>query len=152
MPSLRVTVIVKECRIFATSAIPKTIKSVKRGGPRNLHQAVYDRQRAWCPAESAKVVSSPAFKSSASTSELERRVLTLQNMQVPSDVPEATSESVARSLSYTDEELSSMYEDLLEIPRTQKCVEVRKLSEEDRDTPAIIEVRERVQIYVRCSL
>lgn len=44
---------------------------------------------------------------------------------------------------YTDEELLSMYEDLLEIPLAQQPVEVAKRSAEDRDTQAMIEVRER---------
>ncbi|KAG2137882.1 uncharacterized protein EDB93DRAFT_1166539 [Suillus bovinus] len=104
--------------------------------------------------DSGKWVSSPVFKppksSTSPMSELEGRVLALQTMQVPSDVMEATPESeVALSLRYTDEELSSMYEDLLEVPLTQKSVEVTKPSEEDIDTPAMIEVRERIQVYMR---
>lgn len=50
---------------------------------------------------------------------------------------------------YTDEELLSMYEDLLEIPLAQQPVEVAKRSAEDRDTQAMIEVRERVRVHER---
>ncbi|KAG2068355.1 hypothetical protein BDR04DRAFT_1158025 [Suillus decipiens] len=86
-------------------------------------------------------------------SELERRVLALQSIRVPSDVLdsqslEATllSEATPR---YTDEELLSVYEDLLEVPLAQQPVEVAKLSEEDEDTPAMIEVRQQVCAYIR---
>jgi hypothetical protein len=88
-------------------------------------------------------------------SELEKRVLALQTTQVPLDVLhpqslEATPDSEAVLLPrYTDEELFSMYEDLLEIPLTQQPVEVTKSSEEGKDTQAMIEVRQQVCAYMR---
>ncbi|KAG1844581.1 hypothetical protein C8R48DRAFT_780234 [Suillus tomentosus] len=85
-------------------------------------------------------------------SELDRRALA---MQAPSDVMhsqsfEDTPESEPAFFPcYTDEELLSMYEDLLEIPLAQQPVEVAKRCEEDRDTQAMIEVRERVRVHMR---
>ncbi|KAG1895520.1 uncharacterized protein F5891DRAFT_1057857 [Suillus fuscotomentosus] len=86
-------------------------------------------------------------------SELERRVLALQNTQAPSDVMqsqslEATPESeAALSPRYTDEELFSVYEDLIRL--TQQPVEVAKRSKEDGETQAMVEMRERVCVYMR---
>ncbi|KAG1807843.1 uncharacterized protein BJ212DRAFT_1385770 [Suillus subaureus] len=109
--------------------------------------------------DSGELDSSPMFKLPKSfaspMSELERRVLALQTTQVPLDVLhsqslEATPGSEAALFPrYTDEELLSMYEDLLEIPLAQQPVEVVKPSEEDRDTQAMIEVRQRVHVYMR---
>ncbi|KAG1777919.1 hypothetical protein EV702DRAFT_1098460 [Suillus placidus] len=109
--------------------------------------------------DSGELHSSTIFKLPKSftspISELERRVLALQTTQVPLDVMHSQSldatpgSDAAPFPRYSDEELSSIYEDLLEIPLAQQPVEVTRPSEEDRDTQALTEVRQRVCVYMR---
>ncbi|KAG1854555.1 hypothetical protein F4604DRAFT_1801661 [Suillus subluteus] len=156
------------------------VQSVKWGRhSRNLHQAValapspapsfesaeeksvFSRRRGRRRApgnstirDSGELISSPVFTSPMS--ELERRVLALQTTQVPLDdlrsqSLEATPESEAALFPrYTDEELLSMYEDLLETPlASTTCRGHESPLRKDRDTQAMIEVRQRVHVYMQ---
>ncbi|KAG2138975.1 hypothetical protein DEU56DRAFT_980376 [Suillus clintonianus] len=107
---------------------------------------------------SEESISSPMFKLpknfTSPMSELERRVLAFQTIQVPLDATDSQSLETPGSEAapfprYTDEELFSMYEDLLDTTLAQQPVEVTESSVENRDTPAMIEVRQRVRICVR---
>ncbi|KAG1733492.1 hypothetical protein EDB19DRAFT_1730423 [Suillus lakei] len=148
------------------------VQSVKWGcRSRNLHQAValapspapsfdssedqsFSRRRgrrrtpgALTIRDSRELISSPVFK-------LPKSFTSPISIQVPLDIMDSqsrqpTGSEVALSPRYTDEELFSMYENLLEIPLAQQPVEVTKPAEEDRDTQAMIELRQRVRVCIR---
>ncbi|KAG1744630.1 uncharacterized protein EDB91DRAFT_1335598 [Suillus paluster] len=161
------------------------VQSIKWGfSSRNLHQAValapsppppfesaedksvFSRRRgrrrkpsALTIRDSGASMSSSVFKLptnfTSPMSELEGRVLALQNIPVPLDAIDSQSleaspgpESAAFPR-YTDEELFSFYEDLLETAPTQQPVEATEPSEGDGDTQAIIEMRQRVRICMQ---
>lgn len=160
------------------------VQSVKwRCRSRNLHQAValapspapsfesaeeknvFTRRRgrrripgALKIRNSGELDSSTAFKLSRNPtspmSELEKRVLALQNTQVSLDVMHSQSSEAASGPEealfprYTDEELLSMYQGLQETPLAQQPVEVTKPAVENEDTEDMIEVRQRVCDYM----
>lgn len=123
----------------------------RRRGRRRIRGALTIRN-------SGELESSTAFKlprnRTSPMSELEKRVLALQNTQVSLDVMHSQSSEAASEPEealfprYTDEELLSMYQGLQETPLAQQPVEVTKPSVENEDTEDMIEARQRVCDYM----
>ncbi|KAG0702119.1 hypothetical protein DFH29DRAFT_923077 [Suillus ampliporus] len=155
------------------------VQSIKRGFlARNLHQAVALAPSPSPPFESAEdenvfsrrrgrrrrpgtltikdsgaLISSSVFKLptnfTSPMSELGGRVLALQNIQVPLNSEESSGSESVPFPPYTDDELFSFYEDLLETASAQQPVEAMEPSEGDGDTQAMMEVRQRVRVCMQ---